>query len=255
MTYRLRNILIALGLAAAAAVLVSAYVTQYKSHVEKGQSAEQVYVATRDIPTGTPGDEVISGGYLRKDTAERRNVVRGAISDPKQIARSYVTVPIYSDEQISLRHFGQVGTEGLRGQITGSQRAIQLDASASQVMAGSLKTGDHVDVVGTWALPEGSPHHVSKVVLRDILVLDTPETGLTRTGVGSSSNQTVTVQLRVTDSQSAKLLYLIENGKWTLTLRPPTRAGDSSESIDDAKTIAADSVKPSIFGRVSQGAK
>ena len=144
MTYRTRNLLIAFALAALAAVLVSVYVTQYKNHVESGQKNVAVYVAARDIPAGTPGNELIDGNYLRKTTIER---------------------------------FGTAGAEGLRGQLSSTQRAIELDASPSQVLSGALKTGDHVDVVATWSLPEGSSHHVSRVVLRDLLVLAAPDTG------------------------------------------------------------------------------
>jgi len=253
MTYRLRNLLIALGLAAVAAVLVSVYVTQYKHHVENGQSGVVVYVAARDIAAGTPGNEVIDGKYLRKATVERLNVVAGAISAPSEIARSYVTEPIYKDEQLSLRRFGQPGAEGMRGLMTGSQRAMELDAKPSQVLSGTLKTGDKVDVVATWSNPEGSSHHVGKVALRDLLVLNAPETGALRTGIASSGNTSVTVTLRVTDTQANKLFFLVKNGEWSLALRPPTRAGDSAETIKDGATIASESVGSAAYNRAMQG--
>jgi len=253
MTYRLRNILIALGLAIIAAILVSVYVTQYKNHVENGQSGAQVYVAARDIPSGTPGDELIDGKYLRKESVKRVNVVRGAITDPKQIAARYVTDAIYEGDQLSLRRLGEAGAEGARGQLTGAQRAIEIDAKPAQVLAGSLKTGDHVDVVATWSAPEGGSHHVSKIVLRDLLVLGAPESGSSSSSVTSSSSGTTTVQLRVTDTQATKFFYLAKNGEWTLALRPPVRAGDSSETLQDATTIAAEGVGGSVYRQAMQG--
>ena len=253
MTYRLRNLLIALGLAAVAAVLVSVYVTQYKHHVENGQSSVQVYIAARDIPAGTPGDQLISGNYLRRDSVERRNVVPGAISAPSEVAQSYATEAIYTGEQLTLRRFGQPGAEGVRGQLTGNQRAIEIDAKPSQALSGTLKTGDKVDVVGTWANPEGSSHHVGRVVLRDLLVLSAPETGVLKTGVGGNPNATVTVTLRVTDTQANKLFFLVQNGAWSLMLRPPTKAGDSAETINDAGTIASDGVGSAAYNRAMRG--
>ncbi|MGD0272654.1 MAG: Flp pilus assembly protein CpaB [Gaiellaceae bacterium] len=253
MTYRLRNLLIALGLAAVAAVLVSVYVTQYKHHVESGQSTVQVYVAARDIAAGTPGDELIDGKYLSKDSVERRNVVPGAISAPSEISQSYATEPIYAGEQLTLRRFGRPGAEGMRGQLTGSQRAIELDAKPSQVLSGTLKTGDKVDVVATWSNPEGSSHHVGRVLLRDLLVLSAPEGGVLRSGVASNSNATVTVTLRVTDTQANKLFFMVKNGEWSLALRPPTRAGDSAETIKDADTIASEGVDSAAYNRAMRG--
>jgi Flp pilus assembly protein CpaB len=253
MTYRLRNLLIALGLAAVAAVLVSVYVTQYKHHVENGQSSVQVYVATRDIPAGTPGDQLISGNYLHKDSVERRNVVPGAISAPSEIARSYATEAIFSGEQLTLRRFGQPGVEGERGQLTGNQRAIEIDAKPSQALSGTLKTGDKVDVVGTWSNPEGSSHHVGRVVLRGLLVLDAPESSVLKTGVGGNPNTTVTVTLRVTDTEANRLFFLVQNGEWSLMLRPPTRAGDSPETIIDGGTMASNGVGSAAYNRAMQG--
>jgi Flp pilus assembly protein CpaB len=228
MTYRLRNLLIALGLAAVAVVLVSVYVTQYKHHVQNSESAVQVYIAARDIPAGTSGDEVIDGKYLRKVTVERRNRVTGAIAKPSDIAASYVTETIYQDEQLSLRRFGQPGAEGLRGQLRGNQRALELEAKSSQALAGTLKTGDRVDVVATWAVPEGSSHHVGKVVLRDILVLGAAESG-SLSNAGSGPSDTVTVQLRVTDTQANKLFFLAKNGEWSLALRTARCRGRADE--------------------------
>ncbi len=141
MTYRLRNILIALGLAVVAVILVSVYVTQYKNHVDSGQSGTVVYVAARDIPSGTPADELIDGKYLRKETVKRVDVVSGAITDPKQIAARYVTEPIYKGDQISLRRVGEAGAEGSRGQLTGAQRALEIEAKPAQVLAGVAQSG------------------------------------------------------------------------------------------------------------------
>lgn len=253
MTYRLRNILIALGLAVVAVILVSAYVTQYKNHVDSGQSGTVVYVAARDIPSGTPGDELIDGKYLRKATVKRADVVRGAITDPKQITARYVTQPLYEGDQISLRRVGEAGAAGSRGQLTGAQRAVEIEAKPSQVLAGTLKASDFVDVVATWEAPEGASHHVAKVVLRNLLVLAVPEESASHGGVTSSSSTATTVQLRVTDAQAVKLFFLVKNGEWTLALRPPVRAGDSSETLENAKTIAAQGVGASVFQKAMEG--
>jgi len=254
MTYRTRNLLIAFALAALAAVLVSVYVTQYKNHVESGQSSVEVYVAARDIPAGTPGNQLIDGNYLRKTTMERRNVTPGTISQPSEIASSYAKEPIYQGEQISLRRFDTAGAEGLRGQLSGTERALELDAIPSQVLSGALKTGDHVDVVGTWALPEGSSHHVSRVVLHDILVLAAPDSSNVSSTIGSNPNSTVTVQLKVTDTQASELFFLAKNGEWSLILRPPSQAGDGPATLEDAGKIASQGLSSAAYQSAMKGA-
>ncbi len=254
MTYRLRNLLIAIGLAVVAVIFVSVYVTQYKKHVQNDESAVQVYVAARNIPVGTPADELIDGKYLRKSSVEKRNVVTGALTTPEEIeADAYVTDQIFTGEQITLSRFGQEGAGGLRGELRGNQRAIDLDAEPAQTLAGTLEEGDHVDVVASWAMPEGSSHNVSRVILRDLLVLKAPESAGAGGGAATESSRSVRVVLRVTDTQAVKLFFMVENGKWTLTLRPPTKAGDSGETIKDSNSIGKEGISEGAFNNAMQG--
>src|SRR6266516_4428243 len=56
--------------------------------------------------------------------------------------------------------------------------------------------------------------------------------------LAEGSNESV--QLRVTDSQSQKLLWIEKNGKeggWHLELRPPSNSLDSSNTVQDARTM------------------
>ena len=80
MTYRVRNIGIAIGLAIVAALLTTFYVTSYKKNVQSGEEAVTVFVAARDIPVGTPGSDVVDRKWIRSEKIDRRNVVPGARS-------------------------------------------------------------------------------------------------------------------------------------------------------------------------------
>ena len=53
MTYRLRNITIAIALAVVAALLTAFYVKNYERDVQKNETNVPVYVAKVDIPSGT----------------------------------------------------------------------------------------------------------------------------------------------------------------------------------------------------------
>src|SRR5688572_17155272 len=83
--YRLRNTLVAGGLALAGALLVFLYVISYRNDVQNGAGLVEVFVAAKDIPEGTDGASV-AGSYLTKQSVLRRNVIEGAISQPSQIA-------------------------------------------------------------------------------------------------------------------------------------------------------------------------
>ena len=82
MTYRIRNVLIAVGLALVAMMLTLFYVTNYKRSVQKSTSGVPVYVAAQDLSTGTPGADIVKQNDLRVETVQKQDVVPGAISSP-----------------------------------------------------------------------------------------------------------------------------------------------------------------------------
>ena len=156
MTYRLRNISIAIALALVAALLTSFYVHNYQRNVRKDETNVAVFVAKLDIPAGLSGADVASRGMMVKSEVVRRGVVPGAISNPAQLATLVVTEPIYAGEQVSTRRFATPSEQGIVAQLTGLQRGIALPGDSNQLLVGTLKTGDRVDVVASWTCPRGA---------------------------------------------------------------------------------------------------
>lgn len=242
MTYRLRNIGIAIALAVVAALLTTFYVTNYKRSVQHGEQKVPVYVASHDIALGTQGSDIAQGSMLKVEQVPRRSVVPGAISQPDQIERLVAVETIYAGEQISTRRFRSVEEQGIQAQLKGNLRAIEVPGSSSQLLNGTLEDGDRVDVVGTWLLPETSQNHISRVVLRNLLVLKAPGTNAVESKLTSNPNQGFTVMLAMTDSQATKFWWVVENGEWTLQLRPITDPSDSPDELQNAVTEAFDGV-------------
>jgi pilus assembly protein CpaB len=236
MTYRVKNIGIAVILAAMAGLLTIFYVASYKRHVQHGESKVSVLVAARDIPAGTSGSEVVEQHYLTPQTIARRSVVPGAISNSDQLQNLVVTQQIFRGEQVSQRRFGTSTELGIRAQIRGNERAFQLAGDANALLAGTIRDGDHVDVIANWTWPEGGNRHVSKVILRDLLVLKAPPEATVSDKL-AASDQSVWVQLRVTDAQSQKLYWAQKNGQLSLELRPPADSQDSRRSVDNSNTL------------------
>jgi Flp pilus assembly protein CpaB len=242
MTYRLRNIGIAIALAVVAALLTTFYVTNYKRSVQHGEQKVPVYVAAHDIALGTSGSDVAQGGGLRVEQVPRRSVVHGAISQPSQIEKLVAVDRIYAGEQISTNRFRPLQEQGVQAQLKGNLRAIQVPGSATQLLNGTLKDGDRVDVVGTWLMPEDSQNHVSRVLLRNLLVLQAPETNTVESHLSSNPNEGFTAMLAMTDSQATKFWWVVQNGEWTLQLRPVTDPSDSPEEVNNSKTNTMDGV-------------
>lgn len=236
MTYRIRNIAIAVALALIAALLTTFYVANYKRHVQQGEKNVQVYVAARDIPVGLSGSALVDRHLLQPRDVARRTVVPGAISSPDQIAKLSATQPIYAGEQVSLRRFGSAQQTGLRGQLSGTMRAVQLPGDANQLLAGTLKSGDHVDVVAN--VPVNQSDHVTRIVLRNVRVLQAPDASKLAQRT-SATGPSLYVLLAVRDTQVQKLFFVDKNADWTLELRPATDSADSPDVAASTNSVVA----------------
>jgi len=236
MTYRVRNIGIAIALALVAAMLTTFYVTQYKRTVQSGEKNVAVYVAAKDVPAGTSGLELVKRHLLSQQDVSRRTVVPGAISSPDQVERLALSQPLYAGEQITLRRFATSAEGGIRAELKGTQRAVQLPGDANQLLVGTLRDGDRVDVVASVKLSSTADDHASRIVLRDIRVLRTSPEGLNGklpTGTG----QSYSILVAVTDTQVQKLFYVMKNADWSLELRPIVDAADSAEHVETAGSV------------------
>ena len=150
MTYRVKNISIAVALALVAALLTSFYVTNYQRNVRQDETNVPIWVAKRDIPAGTTGADIERKEMLGKSEIVRRSVVPGAISNPDQVAELVTSQPIYAGEQISTRRFSSPSQRGIKAQLTGVQRALEVNGDQHSLLAGTLKAGDKVDLVATF---------------------------------------------------------------------------------------------------------
>src|SRR6476469_4214580 len=131
MTYRIRNIAVAVGLALVAALLTTFYVTNYKRHVRQTESTVTIFVAKRDIPAGTPGSELIKSGWIKTQDA----------------------------------------VQGVRSQLHGGLLALSLPGTPDALLSGTLRDGDHVDLIANLKTGDCSTCFASRAVARDVLVL------------------------------------------------------------------------------------
>jgi Flp pilus assembly protein CpaB len=268
MTYRLRNILIALALAIVAALLTTFYVANYKKHVQRQQATVTVVVATKDIPIGLTGPEILKGHYLTTDSVGRTSVVPGALSDPNQIESQVATEPIYSGEQVTARRFGAQAETGVSGQISDVYRVLQLPGDPNQLLAGTLQAGDHVDILAnikykvsdvdfraakafsagagtttdSGASAGDRDRVASRIVLRDIKILKVSGAAGGKVNIGSTG-PTNWVMLAVTDNQAQKIYWVMQNADWSFALRPVIHAADSPNTVETIESVLGDGLK------------
>jgi Flp pilus assembly protein CpaB len=251
MTYRVRNIAVAVGLALVAALLTTFYVANYKRHVQQGQSTVKVFVATRDIPTGTPGADLAGHGWIATADVAQRTVVPGHIATPEQIASLITTQPIFAGEQVTLRRFANQAELGVRAQLHGTLRALSLPGSTDQLLVGTLRDGDHVDLLASLKSGDCTDCVATRAVVRNLLVLRAP--GSSPTGKASAAGG-ASVLLAVSDrKQEQKVFYTLGNAaSWTLVLRPVAKAVDSREDLQSASSVLKDGLSGTALAEVGR---
>jgi Flp pilus assembly protein CpaB len=246
MTYRLRNIAVAVALALVAALLTSYYVTQYQRNIRKDETNVPVYVAKRDIPVGTSGSDLIAKGLLEKTELVRRSVVPGAISSPEQLEELVSVQATFSGEQVTTRRFAVPEARGIQAQLKGTQRAVAVPGDRQQLLVGTLKTGDRVDLISDFKTDQGeNAIRFSRIVARDILVLKAPVGGAAAEKLTSSANGDFAAMLALTDVQTQKLSWTLTFADgWRLELRPVADAADSPENIESAYSLLREGARP-----------
>ena len=241
MTYRLRNIVIAVVLAAFAALLTMMYVTSYEKRVQDGEEDVSVLVAKSDIPAGISGAAAMARVETRM--VAQRNVAPGAVSEKSQLSEFVVSQPIYAGEQVSRQRFSSSTEIGVRSSLTGNMRAVALAGDGVQLLADTLRAGDRVDLVGSLKISEDKDISATRIVLRDLEVLKPAgSTGNKRLDSAAGRNQ-LSVLLAVSDTQVQKLFHVQRHGEWALQLRPVVDAVDSPESMETNLTILRDGLR------------
>ena len=223
MTYRVKNISIAVALALVAALLTSFYVTNYQRNVRQDETNVPIWVAKRDIPAGTTGADIERKGMLEKSEIVRRSIVPGAISNPDQVAELVTTQPIYAGEQVSTRRFSTPSQRGIKAQLTGVQRAIEIPGDQHQLLVGTLKAGDKVDVVATFGV--GGSNGQNVLAHRPPRHRGAPRAGGRRRGgedhVRLDKDGGFAAMLRVTDTQVQKLALGLHDRRALAPRAPP----------------------------------
>ena len=124
-------ITIAAAAAALAGIVLLAFISQYKDHVQGGTIERTALVADRLIPKGTSGAVAVSGGLFKPTTTPQDSLEAGALSSGAALAGKVATRDIYPGEQLTAADFA-ADADPLRGKLAGDQRAMAVPRSTSR---------------------------------------------------------------------------------------------------------------------------
>jgi Flp pilus assembly protein CpaB len=203
-------ILLGVGAALLAAIILAAYISWYRSSVESSAAPTTVLTANRLIARGTPGSVIAAKQLYDTSTVSEDAVKAGALADPALLSGSVAATDIYPGQQLTTADFTTGATAvGVTATLTGNQRAVSITIDAVAGSLANLQTGDRIDIYQQLGSPEGQ---VIKLFRSNVPVLQAP---------GSSGGVVI---LQVPALDTADLLYAASHTQLMFALRPANGA-------------------------------
>ena len=202
-----------------------------KDKIRRSQSVVRVIAFRRPLPAGTQirtddlGDMPLLEGYLTPDHIQVEDL--GRVLGRRLSASVAAGAPLlwtYLDG-------GRESPRGLADDVRSGMRAVSIPVSGAAAVSGLVRPNDHVDVLGTFALPEdgGAPQTaageklVTMTVLQNATVVATgSETARSRAARGGADSGYSTVTILATPREAEVLVFAQQmRGRLFLTLRNP----------------------------------
>jgi Flp pilus assembly protein CpaB len=249
MSYSVRNIVIALILAVAAAGLVIMYTSNVKHNADKSIKTTTVVVSKGDVVAGTPLNTLVDGGAFTTRQVATKDVVPGAYTSIKSLNTSLATATnITAGAQITPAMFSDSKDTAIVNQIHGTTRAVQVAFNANRVLGGTLKAGDHVDIFGEMTIQASvnnskyQQQTVAARIITNVEVLSTYDTGVATEPLTSASGANSAsgtddgqggdaVILAIPQNLLPDFMLIRQDGQFWLALRPGHGAQDTGQSV------------------------
>lgn len=235
-----KGILIPLALGLLAILLTFQYIRQREKALMLRGQAVPVLVAKKDIPRLTRIDETLV--VLRRVPKEFKQP--GALDAVKDAMNQVTTAPILKGEQILGTKLVSPGVDtGLAIKVPKGMRAVTVATSPVSGVAGLIKPGNYVDVLGTFEFGDGKKSdQKAYTVFQNVLVLAVnqdlgPQSqvvgamtmaqrrkrggggGGLQAALGALRPRGGTVTLALSPEQAQGLVLCQQTGRITLTLR------------------------------------
>jgi Flp pilus assembly protein CpaB len=192
-----------------AAVLLIAYLIQYRSSVQDETEATPVVVAKNLIPKGTSGTVIAEKELYQIASLPKEDLKAGAISDPSYLNGRAAVVDIFPGAQITTSDVTPSTSEAIPTKLTGLQRAVAIPVGGARGLVGIVADGDFVDIYYEAA---GNGGQVLGLLASNVLVMRAP------TGDGAPAI------LKLNAPAAQRMALAADTGTLWFLLRP---AGDA----------------------------
>ncbi len=257
MNRRLIGLLLAIVLAGVATFLLVQYVTSADERAREDEALAEVFVATADIPAGTPVESAAAQGLIDQSTVPARTVPAGAIGSLDAIAGQVATMPLFEGEIIVAQRFGSTvaATADATLEVPEGLLAISIQAGVVDGVAGFVQPQDTVSIVASLVLPEDivapddeddvqpadeavAGGQTTEFLVQNVPVLAVGQRVITVAEDGSTSasiqpsNESYIFTLGMTAEQVEQLVFASQQGELWFTLLPEVEEDEEREGFD-----------------------
>jgi pilus assembly protein CpaB len=227
-TTRKGTVILGIGAAVLAAVVLLVYLREYRNNVKSGGEPVSVLVAKSLIQQGTPGDVIGTTKLYETSSIPKDQVKTAAFVDPASLSGQVAVTDIFPGQQLTADEFAPAATGALTQKLDATQRASEFTVSGAAALGGQLVPGNKVDV---WiAINAQKANGVTRPVVVQ-LMQNVPVLSITS---GSGNNG---VTFRATPTQIGQLIYATQNGTVWLSLRPTVGGTINRQLVVDASSL------------------
>jgi pilus assembly protein CpaB len=252
MQSRVLAILVSVVLALVATAALVVYVNGADRRAIREHEPVQVWVAVKNIPAGTTGQNAQNTGLIDQVEMPRKHAASGVVLSLSQIQNKVAAVNIVAEEQLLLSRW--VGFEELKGRgllpIPKNHQAVSVPVELARQVAGFVTPGDMVSLVVSLVYegvgPQKKDVETSQFLLQNIQVLAVGTTALSnastqgaggRVNQGKGSQALTAITLAIHEQDVPRVVFAAEYGSIYLTLMPPNAEDADVPRADPATVI------------------
>ena len=246
------SIILALALALVAVVLLKNWIDQTEKKYTKEEKKAYVEMASTNIPAGT----TIDATMIHPEAVPERYVQPKAVDRDLFVIGKRAIVDIFAGEQImSSKLTLAVKDTSVAMRTPQGKRAITITIPALSAVAGKIKMGDYVDIIGTFpynAQVNGKTvtEMVSVTLFQNVLVLSVEGGGgmTAERGKPAPAPTDLVITFALVPREIALLSYVLDQGgKLRLVLRPPLET-----AIEPVPPVEVNAMWQYVFSNLGQ---
>jgi pilus assembly protein CpaB len=229
---KLTLLFLAIACGILAMVLSQIYIKTEMNRLKKQYEMIKVVAAVQDLPAGTVlKEDMLAEIDMPKWTYTARNIKQDQLSmilgrklKNTVLKKAHVLWSDIVDMEL--------GGGTLANMVKEGERAVSIPVDVTSSVTGLVEPNDHVDILGTFTFPsmKGDPQldTVTLTILQNVTVLATGRdtSGVMNLGMSSGGQRKTssysTVTLLVTPKEAEMMVFAMQKGRLTLTLRNPS---------------------------------